>query len=88
MSVKLSASKAVGLFLKQKGKCQYCNIEFTLDNLPTADHIIPKNNIDSTNNIKNICLCCQECNLLKWEKSVDEFLDQKEFIKELFKYWF
>lgn len=78
MSVKLSAKKVLKLFFEQKGRCKYCNCNFSLDELPTADHIIPRSDPLTSNNIKNICLSCEKCNLLKWEKSLDEFNNYKE----------
>jgi 5-methylcytosine-specific restriction endonuclease McrA len=74
MSVKLSAKWVIKLYFKQKGRCEYCKKLFTELFLPTADHIISKNSIWTSNNINNICLACEECNLAKADLSYNEFI--------------
>lgn len=74
MSVRISAKNSVLLYLKQNWRCNYCWVSFNLYILPTVDHIIPRVDPRSTNNISNFCLACEKCNKQKWDLSVLEFI--------------
>lgn len=42
--------------------CFYCDVEFTEDTPPTLEHILSITH-GGTNNIANLCLCCEPCNV-------------------------
>ena len=54
-------------------KCAYCNSE----NVPLeVEHIKPKSK-GGSNRLSNLTIACRECNLLKGNRAIEEFLDQK-----------
>ena len=59
---KLKFSKR-NVFLRDKGKCQYCNTSLMLNNF-TIDHIVPKSRLGATH-WTNCVLACKKCNYKK-----------------------
>jgi len=54
-------------------KCAYCNAE----NVPLeVEHILPKSK-GGSNRVSNLTIACRECNLLKGNRAIEEFLAQK-----------
>ena len=66
-SAKLSRK---ALFLRDNGKCQYCNTGLTLKT-STIDHIIPKSR-GGRHEWKNVALSCARCNQKKGAKLLRE----------------
>lgn len=60
------------LYKQQNGKCKYCGVELTTKNLE-VEHMDPKS-VSLDLSLGNLCLSCKDCNALKGEKSMDEFL--------------
>lgn len=52
------------------GKCFYCGCELDFENFH-VDHFVPKANrgVDKNNRVPS----CQDCNLVKADKSIEEF---------------
>jgi len=85
---KIENSRYLRQYLKQNWKCEYCNIKMTIWDWMTQitiDHIQPFSQVWNSNLKKNICLCCEKCNHLKWNISVEMFLDW--YISAHFKPW-
>lgn len=57
------------IFARDKYKCQYCGSTENLE----IDHIIPLSK-GGNNNENNLLTACHNCNSLKWDFSIDEFL--------------
>lgn len=57
-------SRKIRLWVKQKGVCAYCDIEFKTAKEATLDHINPKSK-GGSKNITNLALVCYDCNQLK-----------------------
>lgn len=53
-------------------KCYHCGCEFTEDNIPTPDHLVPLIN-EGTHYISNIGPLCGPCNSKKGTKALEEF---------------
>ena len=71
----ISKAKRQAVFEKSKGRCEYCHVPLTLNNL-TVDHIKPKSSFSSegeADSIENLCACCKTCNTAKAAMSVKEF---------------
>ncbi|SRR3990167_1381394 len=51
------------VYLRDKGKCQYCSIPVSRQDF-TVDHVIPRSNGGKTE-WSNIVICCVECNRFK-----------------------
>jgi 5-methylcytosine-specific restriction endonuclease McrA len=60
----------------QGGKCSYCQVELTENNL-TADHAQPRSK-NGSHAASNIRLVCTDCNRIKWDRSEVEF---REFMQ-------
>ena len=73
MSYKTWATNIFKLLEKQNGCCEYCWYKFTNDKLPTSDHKIPRTDKNTSNNISNIVLACDSCNIAKWAISYEDF---------------
>jgi 5-methylcytosine-specific restriction endonuclease McrA len=58
------------VWLRDEGKCQYCNINVSIQNF-TLDHIIPKCYGGKTT-WENVVTCCYACNQKKGEKTLKE----------------
>lgn len=68
---KITGKELYDIFIKQNKKCSYCNID--ISDKFQVEHIEPISN--GGRNIKeNICLSCEDCNRLKWNKSHKEFV--------------
>jgi len=67
----------VKLFNKQNGKCYYCGVDLSTENLD-LDHKTPLSR-DGHHNLSNVCFSCRDCNVLKGTRTEKEFAD---FIKE------
>ena len=63
--------------LKMDNHCAYCGIEFNSEILPTIDHLIPKV-LGGKNNIENLILCCQPCNVKKDDKVIKNYKPPKK----------
>ena len=59
------------LYLRDDGKCQYCNTEVTLKS-GTVDHVIPRSK-GGTHTWENVVLACTKCNQKKGNKWAAEF---------------
>lgn len=59
------------LYLRDNGKCQYCNISVSIKT-GTIDHVIPKSR-GGTHCWENIVLSCARCNQKKGNKLPAEF---------------
>lgn len=68
---KITGKDLYNLFLNQHKKCFYCNIDISKNF--QVEHIEPISN-GGRNIIENICLSCEDCNRLKWNKSHEQFI--------------
>tara|TARA_B100000131_G_scaffold213207_1_gene204986 strand:- start:9367 stop:9882 length:516 start_codon:yes stop_codon:yes gene_type:complete len=59
------------LFLRDKGRCQYCDVKVTLKT-GTIDHVIPKSR-GGKHCWENVVLACSKCNQKKGSKLPSEF---------------
>lgn len=59
-------------------KCVYCGITMKLNgggnDIFTIDHVIPLS-MGGTNEIKNLCVCCRECNYSKGKLESKEYME-------------
>lgn len=72
------------LLIKQNYRCQYCGclldkkygkgLVKMISNTPVLDHIIPQSKSGSHQE-NNLCLACMSCNIIKNNKTVEEFQD-------------
>ena len=58
------------VFIRDEGKCQYCNVELNLSNF-TLDHIVPSSE-GGKKVWNNIVACCRRCNQKKGNKSLKQ----------------
>jgi 5-methylcytosine-specific restriction endonuclease McrA len=58
------------IYLRDGYKCIYCETKKSL----TLDHVIPRSK-GGNNEWDNLITCCHSCNVLKGDKSVEEFLN-------------
>ncbi|NER52962.1 MAG: HNH endonuclease [Symploca sp. SIO1A3] len=64
------------LLTKWGRKCAYCGIE----NVPfETEHILAKSK-GGSNRVSNLCLSCHNCNQVKGNRSVEEFLKKKPLV--------
>lgn len=54
------------VWIRDEGRCQYCNREVTLKNF-TIDHVIPRT-LGGTTTWNNVVTCCGPCNQRKGDK--------------------
>lgn len=64
------------VFLRDKGKCVYCGAEVDNDNFD-LEHVHPRSR-GGGNSISNLAVSCKKCNVMKYNRTPDEF---KEYIK-------
>jgi len=57
---------------RDRGKCSYCDVNITIELLarPHIDHIVPLSK-GGCNDIVNLQLCCESCNLQKGNRELD-----------------
>jgi hypothetical protein len=55
-------------------KCIYCKRQFTIENNKNIDHINPLN-LGGIHELKNIAICCKECNRSKNRQSLYDWLN-------------
>lgn len=67
----------VALYIAQEEKCCYCGVQLTKANLG-VDHKTALGQ-GGQHVADNLCLCCQDCNTLKLDRSYEEFV---QFIQE------
>lgn len=68
------------LLEKWQRKCAYCD---KTDTPLQIEHIVPKSR-GGTDRVSNLCLACQECNLHKGNKPVEDFLkDKLDLLKKI-----
>lgn len=64
----------IRLLLKESDvKCTYCSKDITDNKDCTIDHILPKFH-GGTNNIKNLTICCADCNNKKGNLLLTQFI--------------
>jgi 5-methylcytosine-specific restriction endonuclease McrA len=68
----VSGEELKELYKQSKGKCLYCG-RLLKPSEVHFDHMDPLND-GGKNEIINLCIACQDCNLLKGPSSTDEFL--------------
>lgn len=71
---KFSACAALtkkNLFIRDKGKCQYCDINVSLKS-STIDHVVPKSK-GGAHMWQNVVLACEKCNQKKGAKLPKDF---------------
>ncbi len=77
----------IEMFQKQEWKCLYCWCEFDVNDKwrkPTVEHIVP---FELVGNMKeNVGLCCHLCNVLKWNLSMQQYLDG--YVYQMVKPWY
>ncbi len=66
----IGAKKRFEILKRDWFKCQYCGKTWK-DVTLEVDHIIPKSRW-WTDNIDNLITCCRECNMWKWNRSLDK----------------
>lgn len=76
IDVMRSLSNKEILYRKQQSQCAGCRESFRLENL-TKDHIVPKSR-GGGNDISNLQLLCQPCNILKGSRTHDFLLSELE----------
>ncbi len=63
-----------GKLLERDGNaCFYCGVDFSEEIPPTLEHILSITH-GGTNNIANLCLCCEPCNVAAGNLSIVEKL--------------
>ena len=68
---KITGEDLYNIFIKQNKRCFYCNVD--ISDKFQVEHIEPIS-MGGKNIISNICLSCEDCNRLKWDKSHKEFI--------------
>lgn len=70
----MSLNKIIILYLKQGGKCFYCQSKFDFNHKQpvTSDHMTPLSR-GGPDTMENKCLSCQSCNSLKGSLTPQEF---------------
>ena len=53
-------------------KCVYCGLEFTEENIPTRDHVIPLNQ-GGSHTMSNIRAACKSCNSSKGGRTPEQW---------------
>lgn len=64
-------NKSDRLRKETKGACGYCGVHLPKDRM-TRDHIVPMSK-GGPNAMSNLLCCCESCNQLKGDKSLEEF---------------
>lgn len=67
----LTAGQWATIIAEQGNVCKHCRVVFTLDNLPTKDHIIPVTRGGGLT-YSNVQALCQSCNSRKHNRCEDE----------------
>jgi len=68
---KIKGEDLYKLYINQSKKCFYCNAD--ISNKFHVEHIQPISK-GGRNIIENMCLSCEHCNRLKWDKTHEEFI--------------
>lgn len=78
------------LFKRDGNRCVYCNVTLS-HKTATIDHIVPVSKGGSRGSVLNMVLSCVECNQVKADRPVKEFLKEKpvvylrQYMKRVFK---
>ncbi len=70
------------IYKSQNGRCFYCGCKLDKNDFH-LDHIIPKSRGGTSQGIDNYVASCPDCNLLKSNRSVDEF---RKYLENIFDY--
>ena len=74
MSNNLNKTLKISLLLKKADvKCTYCSKELDDNKDCTLDHVLPKSQ-GGTNNLKNLVICCNDCNRKKSDLLLTQFI--------------
>ena len=76
-----TASDIARLYERQKGLCAYCDC--SLNNRFHVDHIHPLS-LGGSDDVRNLALACQSCNLKKGDKVLSEWLRLSHFERPIF----
>ncbi|MXX59524.1 MAG: hypothetical protein F4Z37_11070 [Rhodothermaceae bacterium] len=67
------------LFGDQEGKCNWCNVEFSIQNLE-VDHIVAKSK-GGTDHIDNLQLLCSHCNRVKGDRGMEYMMKLRSHLR-------